>query len=509
MFETLSLVDWLVLGGYAWLVIFIGVRAGRGHQSAEEMALGGRQMPAWAVFCSLFATELSAATFIGVPQASYSGDWTYLQFAFGALAGKLILSVTFIPLYHRLGVVTVYGFIEQRFGAGAHRATAFFFVLGRLLASGVRLYIAALAFSVVTGTSVSVAIGICGVLAGLYTLWGGIRAVIWTDTLQGLLFIIAAIATIVVLVTRIDGGFAGIWDWAAAQGRDVIFVFPPLQAPEGTGAWQHLHEMFIADGRAFWVALVGGCFLSLATHATDHDMVQRLLTTKNGRSGSAALVGSALLNFPLSATFLFIGTGLAVFYANGASYDLGDGDRIFALFAVNELPSGLRGLMFAGLFAAAMSSLDSAICAIATTCVVDLFPRFDGKFTRLQLTRLFTVGTCAALVAVALGCEAYRNSDSGEDRLDLVAFALAAMMPVYGGLLGVFLVGFVTKKRGNSVSVLLGLLGGVGVGLALFAQKQLGLVLDEKVLVAWPWWIVLGAVVSFSISILGRSKAEQ
>jgi Na+/proline symporter len=403
-------------------------------------------------------------------------------------------------LYHRLGVVTVYGFIRARFGALAQRATALLFVVGRLLASGVRLYIAGLAFSAVTGQSLFAAIALCGALAAAYTMVGGIRAVVWTDVLQGIVLCLGACAVLATLGSADEGGIRGIAQWAAESDRMRVVSLPHFAA---------LAEFF-AEARGFWVALLGGCFLTLATHATDHDMVQRLLTTRDGEGGGRALVASGLVNFPLTALFLLIGTGLAWFYAEGAvPYDISDSKQILPLFALHELPAGARGLVFAGLFAAAMSSLDSAICAITTTVLSDLRrPTTAAAPDRRQVWR-GSILTSAALVGVAVAMAHYAECGLGGE-INLVELALSAMTIVYGGLLGVFSLGLLTKRRGSEASVLSGLAVGAGAGALLFLQVPIlgALGFPQQTAVAWPWWIPIAASLAFAVAAAGGPSSR-
>jgi len=389
----LTLWDYLVLALYGATVLALGCFSGRGHQRSDELFLGGRRLPAWAVLFSMVATELSAATFLGVPHAAYLGDWAYLQLAFGALLGKLVLGVYVIPLYYRSGSVTVYGLLEQRYGSLARRAAAVAFVGGRIVASGVRLFIAALAFAAVTGLDLDLAVVSCGGIAGAYTLAGGIRAVIWTDVLQGCVFIAAALAVVTTLGVHPHGGWVSITAWAAQHGRMQVFHFAPLFS--------------LGDARPFFVGLIGGFFLTLATHGTDYDMVQRLLTTRSGKAGGWALIGSALLNFPITVLFLAIGTGIAAVYQTTPPYEISDASQILPLFSLHELAPGARGLLFAGLFAAAMSSLDSAVCAIATTVSVDVLSAARDEAVLVRRMRLASIVSCVALVGAALGFARY------------------------------------------------------------------------------------------------------
>ena len=206
--------DWIAIAAYAAAVLAVGRRAARRDGAGVDHLLAGRDLPTTLVLLSMVATELSAATFIGVPQAAYTGDWSYLQLAFGALAAKLVLAARVIPAYHRAGVVTVYGYLRNRFGPRTHRAAAGCFVAGRTLASGARLFIAALAFAAAAQVDINLAILGCALAAGLYTRWGGLRAVVWTDALQTLVFVAGAFAALAVLALSADGGLGEILGWA-------------------------------------------------------------------------------------------------------------------------------------------------------------------------------------------------------------------------------------------------------------------------------------------------------
>jgi len=520
MLCAMQTVDWLVMGLYAAAVLAIGLWVGRGRQTTGDFFLGGRRMPVWAVFCSMVATELSAATFIGVPHAAYLGNWSYVQFAFGALAAKIVLAVWFITLYHRLNLITVYGFMEQRFGRRAHLCSAWFFLGGRLLASGVRLFIAGLAFATVTGFSVEVAIVVAGVIAAAYTLAGGIKAVIWTDTLQGAVFLVAAVAAIVVVVGRVDGGLGGALSAASEAGKLEVFQFPSLLT-SGTSAeetwgflgrlWEGFRTNYLQGGNSLVMCVLFAFFLGLSTHGTDQDMIQRLLTTRTGRGGGRALWLSGLSNFPLSILFLLVGTLLWAFYQGDisgfdGSYSIADDKRIFPIFVLNEMPTGLRGLVFAGLFAAAMSSLDSAVNALATTWSVDIRGHKDGSTTSLGGVKLATGVFSALLIGAAVVMVPYEKkaAAAGSADFSLVILALSAMTVVYGGLLGGFLVGLVTPTRGTDGSVFAGMLTGGILGLALFLQP----VYLGSTPIGGLWWIIITALVSFGIGASRRGTGK-
>lgn len=489
----MSALDFLVIGLFAAAVLAVGARSGpRGGEAGQDWVLAGRSLPSWAVLGSMVATELSAATFIGVPHAAYTGTWAYAQLALGALVAKGLLAWRVIPLYHRLGVVTVYGFLESRFGPATRRSAALCFVAGRVLASGARLFIAALALAVATGVPVEIAIVACGVLAGVYTGFGGIRAVVWTDTLQAAVFVLAAGAIAIALAGAAPGGIGEITGWAAAEGRMRVIQLEPLFS--------------LGSAQAFGAAVAGGFFLTLATHATDHDMVQRLLTTRDARGARQALLGSALLNFPFTVLFLSLGTGLAFFYAHHPDRAAGDSAHVLPLFVVHELPAGLRGLFFAGLLAAAMSSLDSALCAISTTWVVDVRRRAEAP--SVARLRRSSAGFCLLLVAAALAMAAYHRAlatSSGGGAPSLVELALSAMTILYGGLLGIFALGIASARRGNDRSAPWGLAAGGLVGVALFLHP----VVVGRPVIAWPWWVPIGAVTALAVVALPGGRPSE
>lgn len=485
--------DWIAIAAYAAAVLAVGRRAARRDGAGVDHLLAGRDLPTTLVLLSMVATELSAATFIGVPQAAYTGDWSYLQLAFGALAAKLVLAARVIPAYHRAGVVTVYGYLRNRFGPRTHRAAAGCFVAGRTLASGARLFIAALAFAAAAQVDINLAILGCALAAGLYTRWGGLRAVVWTDALQTLVFVAGAFAALAVLALSADGGLGEILGWAHQSGRSRIFHSDPWIA--------------LGSNTPIGSALLAGFFLTLATHATDHDMVQRLLAARDGRRGGRALWISATINFPMTALFLAIGTALAFQHLDGPpSYATDDARQVFPLFALHELPAGLRGLVFAGLFAAGMSSLDSAICAIAATWVSDLAPREDESNRTARMQRL-SAWTCIALALAALAMAAYHEAleARGGALLSLVEFALAAMSVLYGGLLGVFAVGFLWPSRGSDASAVIGLGVGAAIGLALFLQPLFG----AAPWLAWGYRIPLSASITAAVVLAGVRPGER
>ncbi len=506
----MEFLDWCVVALYGGIVLLIGSWAGRprpGTVEADEYLLGGRTVPTGAVLFSLMATELSAATFVGVPaSACQSLAWFYLQFGVGSILARLLLARAIIPLYHRRGVRTVYQFIGQRFGEGARQATAATFVLGRLLASSVRLYIAAFAATVVLGSGIELTILCCGLLAAIYAVRGGIRAVIWTDALQGVVLLLGALVAIGTVGRVMPGGFSAIFDWAT-QADAFRWIDLPTSSSGSSGDLESPWwiEMFTTSTNLV-AALFGGFFLTLATHSTDHDMVQRLLSARGGAEGGRALAWSGLLNIPVVILFLFLGTSLAALNAtSGFVSDTEELKWVFPIFIREVMTTPWSGLVMAGLFAAAMSSLDSAICAIGATWSNDLRKRDsnEAQLPRDERHRSTAFVFALLLIGGAIGFSIYEQLYANP-KITLVEVALSAMTVVYGALLGVFATGFISR-RGTSRRAVAALVVGVSVGMTLFMQP----VWLGETMVAWPWWIPISATVSGVIVFVGSQKREE
>ena len=487
--NSMEALDWIVMVAYAALVIGIGVAASRGQHSAESHLRADRSLPAWAVVFSILATEVSAATYIGVPEAAYKGNWSYLQFALGALLGKLVLATTFVPRYWKLELPTVYGFLGQRIGPLAQRASACAFLGGRLIASGVRLFIAALAFDAATGFGLGNAILGMALLSTVYTLLGGLKAVVWTDVAQGTIFALGALVALLVGLSAISAAPGELVERALDAGKLTVLKW---DANPFTDSYQML------------TAILGGFVLALASHGTDQENVQHMLNVRNKRGSALSILTSGLFTFPIVALFLSVGTMLWAFYSEHtpAGYGIQSPEeikRIFPNFIVHELPAGVRGLVFAGLFAAAVSSLGATLNATTSAWINDIRRHAESSLTRVRILN------CAfGLLLMLVGSFfAWYSKDS---TLDLVQLALSAMTILYPGILGAFLVALFLDKRGNDASVPLGMLAGALLGALFFFQKQLLAPLGMPEL-AWPWTMsiaTLTAVLVASLGVRGR-----
>jgi len=495
-------IDWLIVAGYFALIIGIGVLSMRGTTGEQGFFLGGRRMPAWAVAMSFAATALSAATFIGGPQQAYTSDLRLLSYEIGKVGGALLVALLFLPAIYKAGTVTVYGYLGQRIGPAAATASSAMFLLGRLLASGARLFIAGTAFSLILYDNLQpanlvLAIVIFGSVGTLYTALGGIRAVIWTDTLQ-----------LVVVIGALLGAMALLLHAIPLPVGDIVGV---LNDADKTRVIDTSTDA--SDGLTLWAAIAMTVFYAAAFGA-DQDMAQRLLTCKSLKQSVLSLLGATLIALPITVLFMATGLLLYVFYdrpelmgAAAPAQGVTDSRGVYPQFLLHELPMGLRGLAMAGLFAAAMSSLDSVINAMASSVVADLIDPLrrrlgravdpgdvsSSRASRGVVVAMGVLLTVAAVVMVLL-------YDPDEDTL--IPFALGVMAFAYAGLMGVFLA-VLLSGRGSSASVIGALVVGPAViAVSRYAQPVAGWGL------AWPYWMVIGTAASAGVCLLGRGPGR-
>jgi solute:Na+ symporter, SSS family len=487
--------DWAVIAAYAVLLVVLGWWTARGTDSAASHLRADRSLPAWAVVFSVLATEVSAATYVSVPAAGFTGQWSYLQYAFGSLLGKVVLATVFIQLYWRLNISSAYGFLRQRLGPASQRTAAWAFLGGRLIASGVRLYIAALALSAAANFPIPVAVVVIALVSTVYTWMGGLRAVVATDVAQGIVFMLGAATALAVGLAAIDAPLAELAHEVLAADKTQVFF---MGAPDGQGWWQ--------STRPFPMALLAGFALVLATHGTDQENVQNLLNTKSARSSARSLVASALFTFPIVALFLAVGTMLWLYHRHVpvTAYDpVADAQQIFPLFIVHALPAGIRGLVFAGLFAAAV--VGATLNAMTTIWIGDIRGRANLDVSRTEARALNAV---FGVLLAAVGLFFWRWTAGSRE--DLIEVALNAMTILYGGLLGGFLCGLLYTRRGSDLSVACGMGTGALIGAAAFFQRELlGIAADEPKVLEWPLTMLLSILAALAVGALGRRAAPR
>jgi SSS family transporter len=487
--------DWGIIAAYGGLLLFLGWRASRAKSDTVESHLrADRSLPAWAVVFSVLATEVSAATYIGVPEKGLT-NWNYMELAFGALLGKWVLSVWFIRLYWRLNLTTVYGFLGQRIGPVTQHFAAWAFLAGRFISTGVRLFIAAIAFSTVTGANLYTGVLMMAVVSAAFTLLGGLRAVVWTDVAQGILILLGAGSALAIGLWKIGVPAGQLFQEALANGRLEIFTLG-----DGGAGW-------LRSTRPFPVAVLGGFLLVLATHGTDQENVQQLLSTRSERSSGRSIVISGLFTFPIVTLFLACGTMLWLYDRHvglppleaGGSID--ESRKVFPNFIMKVVPQGLRGLAFAGLLGASIAG--STLNATTSTWISDIRKgRGDPGLARVR--RLIVVFG-GVLAGVGLF---FAWWSQGQPR-DLIDIALNAMTIVYGGILGTFLVALLFKDRGSDASATFGLAAGIVCGAIGFFQQSIFRALDVSWRpIEWPWQLLVSIIVTVAVACAGRRAPQ-
>src|ERR1043166_6893450 len=523
-------IDTGVLLLYFVVIISIGLYMGRKEENLKDFALGGRAIPWWAVLASLIAAETSAGTFFGTPGEGFAfRNYTYLQLALGTILARILVSYIFIKPYYDYKVYSIYEYLTARFGVGTKNAASAVFLFTRLLASGARLYVAAialaLAYEMITGARPSqsetlfnyigatVAIVL---LTAIYTTLGGIKAVIWTDVIQASIMIGSAVIAVGILYFSIPGG------WQEIVQRHGPFHFSDLITtgldPAKSG-WDKWKGMFAIEYTIF-AGLIGSTFMTMSTHGTDQDMVQRMLTAPDVRRSRRSLVLSGLADIPIALTFLSIGLLLWVYYQVHPDATLPKSPNdTFCHFILYQMPVGLRGLLLAGIFATAMGSLSTAVNALATSFTRDWYEHYiNAQSTPEQSLRAVRWATVwfSVLMIVVASTTSYLVIVHPNVRI--IPIVLGIFGYTYGSLLGVFLCGIFTKRRGNDfgnilamiigfivVAILSGLPNGIArivLGISdphahpLYPQPPW---LPEM---EFPWWICFGTIATFCVAIL-------
>lgn len=512
---------------YFITIIGIGLYMGRREESMEDFALGGRKIPWWAVLASIIAAETSAATFLGIPAEGYRMQSAlYVQLMLGTILARLIIAYLFIKPYYQYRVYTVYEFLEKRFGEKSRVAGSVIFLITRVLASGVRVYIAAVvlvvAWKFLTGASPTleqyiVAISILTLLTCVYTMMGGIKAVIWTDLIQASVMFGGALVSLVVIVYLIPGGWEGI-----KAGTNDFANFKIFST--GLREEQNLYDAvmsILSQEYTIWAALFGYVFLVMATHGTDQDMVQRMLTATDYKRSRLSLILSGVADVPIALAFVMIGIFLYAYFQIVPDANLPRGDNnevvaneVFAYFIINKMPVGLRGLIIAGVFATAMGSLSAALNALATSCVKDFYAPYFKKNAAdkhyVFAARVFTFGFTILMIIVA-SLSAY--SVLHNPKLTIIPIALGILGYTYGSLLGMFLIGMLTKTRGNDQGNLIAIVCGFLTVLVLsgMANTFLGWVgLSPLPIpkIAFTWYVMFGSIVTFLVGLMFRTKTS-
>lgn len=479
---AIATVDVAVVAVYLLITVAIGFWVGRGQKDLSDYLLGDRNLPWWAVLGSIVATETSTATVLSIPGWTYAkdGDFRGLQLAMGYVVGRILVAIFLLPHYFRGDLFTSYEVLNRRFGGATKTTASLLFLLTRTTGDGLRLFLAALVLSKFAEIPLPWAIGVMGVVTIVYTVFGGMRSVVWNDCVQLVVYLAGGGVTLALILGKLPGG----WSELIAFGHE-------------TQRWQVFDfSTTLDDAFTFWAGLIGGAFLTLGTHGTDQLTVQRLLSARNERDASRALVLSGIVVLLQFGLFLLIGLALAAyFHVSPPETPITSNDEAFATFIVEDMPVGLCGLMLAAVFAAAMSTLSSSLNSSAAAASNDLIVPLliDRSPVRLlSLGRVLTVLFGIAQIGVALVAPAVIEAVAAKGG-NVVESVLAIAAFTTGIILGVFALGVLTR-RVSQPAALIGFLAGAA---ATIAVRVAGVYSDFQL--AWPWYAFVGAAATFAV----------
>ena len=452
-------VNFSIVGAYLLLLVAMGFYFSKRENSVDDYFKAGGRIPWWAAGLSIFGTQLSAITFMTIPAKTFASDWSYFMFNMGIIIVTPFIVFSFLPYFRRLNVTSAYEYLEDRFNLTARLFGSLMFMFLQLGRLGIVLFLPSMVLSIVTGVDVMTCIILMGVLSIIYTVIGGIEAVIWTDVIQVFVLVGGALISIVLILSHIDGGWSGLFELAQSSGKLKTFDF-----------------QFDFTRPTFWVVLLGGISASLISYGSDQSVVQRYMTTKDEKSAAKSIWTNALLSVPTTLIFFTIGTALFVLYQNMPEqldpYALKNTDAIFPFFIVTQLPTGVAGLLIAGVFSAAMSSLDSSMNSVASAVTTDFYRRFrpnknDREYLNFARWATAIVGISGTALALMM---AGWNIKSLWDQFNTFIGLFA------GGLGGLFILGMFTK-RANGKGAVIGLLASAIVQYYVKTQTEVFLLL--------------------------------
>jgi SSS family transporter len=473
--------DLAVIAVYFIAMIAVGIAVTRHQRTAGDYFLGSRDLPAWTVLLSIVATETSALTVISVPGIGARGDLTFMQLPLGYLLGRIVVARWLLPGYFTGRQETAYARLERRFGTGTRRLLSGIFLVTRFLGDGVRVYAGAIPLSLVTGWTVPTAILAIGGITLVYTLLGGLKAVVWTDVIQLVVYVAGGIA-VVVVAAGMAGGVGPAFTAAAAAGK-LRLIDPRID---------FTRTYTLLGG------LLGGALLSMASHGTDHLIVQRLLATRSEADARRALIGSGIV--VIGQFLLFLLAGIMIWAAGQAAPELKP-DAIFPSFVTRSLPTGLAGLVIAGILAAAMSTHSSAINALASALTHDFYVGLTGRTDPEHLLRVGRVISFVWGVLLTLAAWAFVRSSSGSNT-PAVVLALSIASVTYGALLGTYVLAGLANVGSRDVRV--ATVVTVAVMLVVVFAKELAALPGAAALapvgrLAWPWYVPLGTALAVTV----------
>ncbi len=492
-----SSVDYAIVIIYMIAVAIFGIYTSGKQTSVKDYFLGSQTIPWWAACFSVVATETSTLTFISIPGLAYISNMNFLQLAFGFLIGRIIVAFVFIPRYYAGNMETAYQYLGNRFGTPMRKYASVTFIILRIFADGVRLFTTAIPIKFITGLGYFECILIVGLITVVYSYIGGIKAVIWTDVIQMFIYLTGAVASMIVIYSLLPNGWTDVVKFASPTDKFQSFNF---SLP---GSFT---EMFTGTYGLIG-GIIGGAFLAMASHGTDQLIVQRLLTCKDKKSSQKAVIFSGIIVFIQFTIFLLVGLMLFAVY-KGVDFkslvidghNLTKSDEIFPMFIVQNLPIGLAGLVVAGLLSASMSTLSSTFNSLASTTILDLLQGrkfLKNEVDELKYSRLATIFWAFVIMGTGLLFESETNP--------AVDFALKIQSLIYGGLLGVFLLGII-YSRAKLKDALISYTFAISVLALLFLLPKFGVMPAINL----TWFTFFGVIITFivaNITMLFGSKS--
>jgi SSS family transporter len=484
--QRLSVIDLALVAAYLAGITLFGLRfrktrgSATADRSLKSYFLADNTIPWWAIALSVVSAETSTLTIVSIPGVAFGGDFGFLQVVIGYMLGRVVVALLFLPRYFAGEMMTAYQLIDRRFGPTLHKVTAALFLVTRAAAEGVRVFAVSIVVGVAIGTRDVLSIGIISALTLLYTFEGGMAAVVWTDVVQMAIYVGGTLVALLTLGSHVAGGWPVIHSVAAAAGKFHMFNF----------------ALNLTTTYTFWAGVIGGTFLTMASHGTDQLMVQRLLAARNLRESRAALLSSGVVIFLQFALFLLIGAGLYVFYQQHPGTSFRTNDYIFPTFIVREMPIGIAGLLVAAILAAAMSNLSAALNSLSSTTVVDFYmrlrPEADDR-ERTMVAKSSTVLWALVLFAIAI----YSVKAGGKGHVVEIGLSIASV--AYGCLLGVFLLGTLTKFA-TELGAIIGMICGFALNLWIW-QGAFPVHVGPIVIphIAWTWYVLIGAAATFLV----------
>ena len=465
-----TIVDYIIIVSFLIGIAVFGSLSGGKQRTIKDYFLGSKQVPWWMACFSIVAAETSTLTFISIPGLAYLTNMNFLQVTFGYLIGRIIVAKVFLPAYYKGELKTAYTYLEERFGGKARTFASVVFIITRTAADGVRLFATAIPLYLILKVDPAIALIIIAVFSLIYTYTGGLKGVIKVDVVLMFLYLGSALLAAVYLLNMLPDGWATVVKSAASDNK---FSIINLGFENGLSG-------FFSDPYTLIGGIIGGAFLSMASHGTDQLIVQRLLATKNLKSAQKAVIGSGVIIIFQFALFLMLGVMLYAFYGpmNVKS------DEVFPIFIIEVLPPGITGIIIAGLFAAAMSTLAGSMSSLSSSTMIDIYTPLCGKNIseekKLKISRLLTILWAALLIISAM---IFRKSS-----LAVVEIALSIASFTYGGLLGTFLLGLLFKRVKQN-AVLAGFASGILFMILVISLKIVG----------WTWYTLIGVIVTIAV----------